>query len=168
MAVTNPSISVKPLDTNATGAIVKGIFAPDVVVKNLLDTGLTDLRANKWELELIFGYMLEQPQLGEKERQRAINWFMATDIPVLWNLALRPDTFPSVSFALQGGEQTEETLASLHYDTKENKLAEWEPISTKFNPNYNPTTGIVTVPDAVLAITAINNTAINFFISMIL
>jgi hypothetical protein len=157
MALTNPDNFIRPLDTQATGSVVKGIFAPDVVIKNLLDTGLADLRANKWELELIFAYMMDDPKLGDKERQRAISWFINTDIPVLWNLSLRPDTFPSVSFSLIGGEQQEETLASLHYDGQENKLAEWEPITPKFNPNYDPVTGIVTIPPTILDLVSINN-----------
>jgi hypothetical protein len=158
MALTNPDLTIKPLDTSSTGSIIKGVFSPDIVIKNLLDTGIADLRLNKWELELIFAYMLDDPKLGEKERQRASNWFINTDIPVLWNMQLRPDTFPSVSYTLMGGEQTEETLGYLHYDTKENKLAEWEPITPAFDPLYNFTTGIVTIPDSILSLVSINNT----------
>lgn len=160
MALTNPSLAFKPLDTSSTGNVIKGIFAPDVVIKNLLDAGIKDLRANKWELELIFAYMLDDPRLGDKERQRAVNWFVNTDIPVLWNLRLTQDTFPSISYTLMGGEETEETLSSIHYDTSEDKLAEWEPITPKFNPNYNSATGVVTIPDSILDLVSLNETMV--------
>lgn len=158
MAVTNPSLTIKL--ANAVGGLVKGIFAPDVVIKNLLDTGIRDLRANQWELQLVFSYMLEDATTGQKEIKRATDWFLNSEIPVLWNLQLRPDTMPSISYALQGGEQNEETLADIHYDTQEAKVADWEPISQTFSPTYTPTTGLVKIPSSVMDIVPVNDTMV--------
>ena len=124
MSITSPNLNIAPSNADTNNSIIKGIFAPDVVISNLLNTGLKDLRANPWELNLVFNYMSDQPQLGEKERQRAINWFLNANIPVLWSFLLRTESFPCFTYTLDGGDLQELTLAFLNSDTQENKKAE--------------------------------------------
>lgn len=160
MSLTNNSLNIQPANTDTNNSIIKGIFAPDVVISNLLNTGLKDLRDNPWELNLIFNYILDQPQLGDKEKQNAINWFLNTNIPVQWNLNLRPEVFPCFSYSLEGGDLQEQTLASINADTQEDKKAQWEAITPKFQPGYNPATGVITIPVDIISNYHINETMV--------
>jgi hypothetical protein len=131
-------------DTNSS--IIKGIFNPDVVISNLLNIGLKDLRANPWELNLVFNYLLDSPQLGDKEKKNAITWFLKTNIPVQWSMNLRPEVFPCFSYSLEGGDLQEQTLGSVNSDTQENKKAQWEALTPKFQVSYDIQTGTITIP----------------------
>ena len=101
-------------------------------------------------MQLIFANLAKDPKTaalyGEKERNQAINWFNNTQIPVLWDLRLAADKIPSISYSIQSCEQTEETLADAHYQIAEDVSPEWEAFTKKFNPNYIPVTGVMTVP----------------------
>jgi len=159
MALTNPALAIKPA-LNREASKVNGIFAPDIVIANMLNKGLADLRLNPWELDLVFAYLKEQPELGDKEAKRATEWFLKTNIPVQWNLSLRPENLPAISYALMGGDIQEQTLGDINYDTHENKKAEWEPITPKFTPSYNAATGLVTIPATIVDQYSLNDSMV--------
>ena len=148
MSIVNPDLLVKPSATG--GSIVEGIFPDDLIIKSTLEQGLKELRANQWELKLVFAALtidpVTQSLYGEKERQRAIDWFNNTQIPVLWDLRVAADKIPAISYSIQSCEQTEETLADAHYDMQEDRTAEWEAVTAKMQPDYVPATGLVTIP----------------------
>lgn len=135
---------------------IRGIFPTDLVIQKALEIGLKDLRENPAQLNYVFAWLLADDStndtFGQKERDNAINWFNKTNIPVIADIRLAQDTFPSISYSLMSDEQTEETLADLNYDTKQDIPAEWEPLSPSFSPVYDPVTGLVTVSQAITLI----------------
>jgi hypothetical protein len=152
MSIVNPSLEVKA--SRADSSLVEGVFPDDLLIKSTLEHGLKELRENQWELSLVFAALTKDPVTfalyGEKERQRAIEWFNNTQISVLWDLRLAADKIPSVSYSIQSCEQTEETLADAHYDMSEDRTAEWEAVTAQLQPNYIPATGLVTIDESAL------------------
>lgn len=152
MSLVASQTTIRAQDTPALSE-VQGIYSPDIIIKSALEYGIKDLRANPAQLQMVFASLVfdfvTNKEYGEKERQNAINWFNKTEIPVVWNLRLANENFPCVSFELVGEDQTEETLADVHYVTQEETKAEWEPLTAKFSPTYDPSTGIVTCPDTI-------------------
>lgn len=150
MSVISPDLKVKG---SAKGSSIRGVFAPEIVIKDAIEKGIQDLRTNPWELKLIFAYYLDIPSLGEKERDRAVSWFLNTEkpngIPVLWDLQAVNQPFPSVSYSLVGGEQVEDTLSHLNYDVSEPAQAAWEPLTGAFTAAYESSTGVVTIPTSI-------------------
>jgi hypothetical protein len=127
----------------------KGIFVGDTFIRHALLVGLQDLRDHPWQLPLVFASLLDDPYTqeiyGVKEVNRAVNWFLGTNIPVQWDLNL-PGTpkLPFISVGLQESNEAEATLADTHYVPSEDAPAEWEPLTQKFNALYDPATGRVT------------------------
>lgn len=155
MSVANKDSLVKAKPQVALTEI-RGIFPTDIIIQKALEIGLKDLRDNPNQLNFIFAWLLADDSTsdiyGQKERDNAIEWFNKTNIPVLADIRLAQDTFPSVSYSLMSDEQTDETLADLNYDTKQTVPAEWEPLTPRFNPGYDPATGLVTVLSTTLMV----------------
>lgn len=151
MPVNNDSSIKARAEANLTE--IRGIFPTDLVIQKALEIGIKDLRDNPAQLNYVFAWLLADDStsdsFGQKERENAINWFNKTNIPVLSDIRLASDTFPSVSYSLMSDEQTEETLSDLNYETKQNVPAEWEPISPSFSPTYDPATGFVSAPQSL-------------------
>ena len=128
---------------------VRGIFPTDLVLQKALEIGLKDLRDNPNQLNYVFAWLLFDDKTadsyGQKERENAINWFLKTNIPVLADVRLAEDTFPSVSYSIMSDEQVEETLADLNYETQQSVPAAWEPLTPRFSPTYDSVTGLVTI-----------------------
>jgi hypothetical protein len=132
---------------------IRGIFPTDLVIQKAIEIGLKDLRDNPNQLNYVFAWLLFDDQTadnyGQKERDNAINWFLKTNIPVLSDIRLDADTFPSISYSLMSDEQVNETLADLNYETTQSIPAAWEPLTPKFSPSYDPATGLVTLTSFV-------------------
>lgn len=128
---------------------VKGIFSSDILIRHALLVGIRDLRDNPWQLELVFASLLDDPftqdLYGEKERSKAIQWFLKTETPVImdYNLPSSPN-MPIITVGLQEGNELSQTLSDTHYVSSEPVLAEWEPTTQKFNALYDSSTGLVT------------------------
>jgi hypothetical protein len=152
MSIVSPDTNIRATSSPALTE-VRGIFPTDLIIKTAIEFGIKDLRANPAQLNMVFASLLvdaETSQLfGQKERLNAINWFNKTELPVLWDLRLASDTFPSISYTLLGDDEQEFTLADVHYQTQEGTQAEWEPLTPQFSPEYDPTTGMVTVPTSI-------------------
>jgi hypothetical protein len=144
------SLSLTQRPPNSIGVLTepKGIWLPDVFLRYALLLGLQDLRDNPWQLEIVFASFLDDPYTqnlyGAKEVSKAINWFLQTNIPVLWDIQLASSpSMPCVTIGVQDSTESEATLGDVHYQPQESTVAEWEPISIKFNAEYDPVTGLV-------------------------
>jgi hypothetical protein len=63
--------------------------------------------------------------------------------------ALRAETIPAISIELNESSEVENTLADIHYQVSQPQESDWPPLSDKFTPQYDPSTGTVTVPKAI-------------------
>lgn len=130
----------------------QGIFQSDIIIREAFVTALADLRANPWLLDYVFA-SLPQDDLtsrvhGEKEIERAKEWFLNTDIPVFMNYRVDNAALPCITIGLQDSSESDFTLGDVHYVPAENmSTVQWPTIAT-FNPvSYNALTGIMVLPD---------------------
>jgi hypothetical protein len=125
-----------------------GIFSGDILIMNALRYGLQDLRDNPWQLTLVFASLLNDPltaeAYGQKEAQKAIDWFLKTSVPVILDATLtNSPAMPCVIVGLQDSNEAQATLADLHYVPHQTVESEWEPLTQKFSAVYDPSTGLV-------------------------
>lgn len=136
-----------------------GIIATDILIKTMIEGALADLRKNNWILDDIFADLandnMARLDYGNKEVQRAKEWFLGNNIDVY--LVNRVDTprFPCITVVRTSSrEMTErDSLSDIgseeDYDptdiTKQVQVTYPE-----FTPKaYNKQKGIVTFPDAI-------------------
>jgi hypothetical protein len=118
--------------------------------------GLQDLRDNPWQIQLIFNGLLSDPYTkdiyGQKVIQKATDWFLKTNIPVVFdfNLVSSP-AMPLITVGLNESNEESPTLGDLHYVTGQSTEAVWEPTTQKFSAAYDPVTGLVTPSIDVIA-----------------
>jgi hypothetical protein len=148
MGIDNLSPFQRPLDQQGILPEVKGVFNSDNLIRFALIKGFEDLRANSWQLQLVFNGLLDDPytreQYGQKEVTKAINWFLKTEIPVIMDYTLTGSPpMPVVVIALDSSQEAEATLGDVHYLPSDSTNAEWEPIGQRFSGNYNPDTGLL-------------------------
>lgn len=136
------------------------ILATDILIKSMFESALTDLRANPWILDDIFGGLAEdalaRTDYGYKEVEGAKKWFLSQDIPVLlqWRMADTPP-IPCISIAYKGGrEMTERTsLGDMHLNGNffpEPEIVGLLKVYDNFTPKkYDKATGIMTFPDQI-------------------
>ena len=126
----------------------------------MLIISLNDLRANSWQLDKVYASLLDDPytvdKYGQKMIEKAKNWIIKNNVPVVMRERLDSTTIPSISVELINSEEApgEATLADVHYQTEQDLEAEWEPLTSKFTPSYNPNTGLVTMADPFTTSTA--------------
>jgi hypothetical protein len=142
------SASTRPQNSPIILSEVKGIFNGDILIRHALISGLKDLRDNPWQLQLVFASMLDddltKDAYGQKEIDKATSWFLKTEVPIIWDVQLQQSpNMPCITIGLQEGSESEATLADVHFVTKESTKAEWEPLTSKFDAQYDPDTGIV-------------------------
>ena len=143
-----------PLPASMTEA--KGIHQSDVILRTALVMAIADLRANPWLLDHVFASLLEDAATaqtyGEKERQRAKDWFLRTDVPVVMDYRGEAPEAAMLSISLVDSVETENTLGDVHYETSEDVEAAWPPLTPAFTPEaYSPATGLVRLPAAITA-----------------
>jgi hypothetical protein len=148
--------TTRPLNDIRILSEVNGIFNGDILIRHALINGLKDLRENPWQLQLVFASLLDDTltsaAYGQKEIDKAVNWFLKTEVPIIWDVQLQQSpNMPCITIGLQEGSEAEATLADTHYVTNESTKAEWEPITSKFNAQYDPETGIVIPSIEVIA-----------------
>lgn len=150
----------RPLDSTIVLPECKGIFASDLIIRHMLILSLADLRANSWQLEKVYASLLDDPytinDYGQKTIQKAKDWIIKTDIPVVMKERLDPGTIPCLSVELLNTEEApgECTLADIHYQPEQDVQTEWEPLTSKFTPSYDPKTGNVVMADPFAVTTA--------------
>lgn len=146
-----------PLPPAATEAI--GIVQTDILVRTAIMAGLADIRANQWLIDFAFAGLsqdkLTLADYGEKTRASAKSWFLATDIPVIMapkaGLENNP---PPVAISIQAlsSDPDAETLADVHYQTREDLEAQRPALSPVFDAAaYDAVTGFLTLPANITA-----------------
>lgn len=133
----------------------QGIFQPDIILRTALVEAMRDLRANPSLLDHVFNSLPNDPLTakiyGVKEGAKAKEWFLKTDIPVHVVPKMDEAKVPCISIKLISSQEAEIQLGDVHFVPQEDNDANWPDLSTVFTPiNYDPKTGVVTVPDSVL------------------
>lgn len=131
-----------------------GFFQGDILIRSALIQAFVDLRANPELLDAAFAFLerdeLTKKTYGQKEADRAKEWFLKNNIPVVMTPAESEAGLPCVSVQLGSSVAAETTLGDVHYDPQDFNQTKWLNVSKTFNPvNYDLTTGIVTPPPGV-------------------
>lgn len=134
-----------------------GIFQGDIIIRTALVAALNDLRRNPWALDYVFSSLdkdeLTKNVYGQKEIDKAKQWFLATDIPVVNALRVDNIRLPCISVSLQESGEQENTLADKNYTTEE-IYDDVYPIL--FGPfaalSYDATTGEMVMPPELIAV----------------
>lgn len=132
-----------------------GIFQGDIIIRTAVKAAIDDLRANPWALDYVFSSLdkdeLTRATYGQKEMDRAKQWFLNNDIPVVNNLRVDNLRLPCVSISMQESTEVENTLADKNYDVDE-VFAEYSPVL--YGPfaaiGYDVTEGRLLMPAEVL------------------
>jgi hypothetical protein len=132
---------------------VKGIFSSDIIIRHALKLGLDDLRANPWQLNLIFASLQDDPYTkdlyGQKTLDKAKSWFLKTEIPVVMDFLLDPNNLPAITISLIESNEAEDTLGDTHYEPYQVSETEWTPLSPKVLGTYNFATNRLVLPESI-------------------
>lgn len=128
-----------------------GIFQGDIIVRTALVAAINDLRKNPWALDYVFSSLdkddLTKNVYGQKEIDKAKEWFLTTEIPVVNSLRIDNIRLPCISVSLQEASELENSLADKNYDTEEIYS---EVLPVLFGPfgalSYDPDTGEMLLP----------------------
>lgn len=147
-----------PLPTSLTNGY--GIFQSDVIIRTALIAAIADIRANPWLLKYCFASLpkdkLTLADYGEQEVQRAIDWFTATDIPVIIQPRVDTAKLPCISVQLVESSEGASTVGDIHYEPNQDTDTEnWPIYFGPFRPKtYTPVSGFVTLdPDQAAGFT---------------
>jgi len=139
---------------------ITGIFQGDLIIKTAVELALSDIKKSPWLIEDIFGTLMENPYLnvkyGMKEIARAKEFILNNEIPVYMRHRIDKQEFPCVTISI-GESKEDKSLATLgdqspfveEYGADEiGKPIKY--IVSPFNPiSYDPTTGIVEMPEGI-------------------
>lgn len=133
---------------------ISGIFQSDILIRAALNEGFKELRAAPFLLDYAFAFLpkdeLTANAYGQKEVDEAKKWFLATEIPVFFNLWTAEVRFPCVTIVLGNSNEMENTLSDVHYDPFEDNQEFWPDLTIPFTPiAYNPFTGKLTLPPSI-------------------
>lgn len=138
-----------PLPPSMTTEAI-GIHQSDVIIRTALVAAIADLRANPWLLDYVFASLprddMTMKDYGEKEVQRAKEWFLRTAIPVFMTPRLDEVKIPCITIKLMDSNEDIVTLGDVHYISREDNDSQWPALSPVFTPDkYNSATGIMVV-----------------------
>jgi len=126
-----------------------GIFQADIILRTAIMEGIRDLRKNPWLLDFAFASLkydaLTQKVYGQKEIQKAKDWFLKTEFPVAMRPILDEAKNPLISIQLLQSSESEMTLGDIHYEPQEDYDQDWPALTPQFTPVYDASTGICTV-----------------------
>ena len=133
---------------------ITGIFASDVVIRTALLEGINDLRRYPYLLDFVFAFLpkdaLTAKMYGLKEQAQARKWFQRSNIPIFLSTRLDKPKFPCISIGLLESIESENTLADVHYNPKEDGTLDWPALTDPFCPTgFTSSTGVMKLPDAV-------------------
>jgi hypothetical protein len=136
------------------------IFAGDVVIKQAIELGIEDIRANTWLINDILSSFTSDPRMstiyGQKEIDACKEWFLNNKIEI--NLRFRNDKeqFPCVSIALGSSSEMPDMK---HMGDLSTEIVEFMPtdigktlpfiVKPFTHEGYDPNTGILSVPDSI-------------------
>lgn len=134
-------------------------ISTDLLIKSAIDSGIADLRKNKYLLTDIFPVMVTEndPLLAQyqgTDYRNAYQWFSETDIKTVLYLRRDLPSFPCISIALVSSQ--EDTSKDSLGDVNVFPMGDIDPQSVQrpptkvyrnFTPtSYNPSTGTITMP----------------------
>lgn len=136
---------------------ISGVFQSDLLIRDALEEGIAELRQNPYLLEYAFAYLpqdsLTSQAYGQKEVDRAKEWFLATEIPIFFTLYTAEVRFPCIALMLGSSNESENVLADVHYDPYEDNQEFWPDLTPSFTPlGYDPFTGLLHLPPFLHAI----------------
>lgn len=135
----------------------QGWFPSDIIIRTALIEAIADLRRNPWILQYCFAYLSQDPLTqnvyGQKEAQRAIDWFQKNNIAVVMVPVMNEMKMPCLSIRLMDSTEAEVTTGDTHYVPQELNNLTWPNLAGPFNPvGYDPATGIVDLVENDLVI----------------
>jgi hypothetical protein len=138
------------------------VNSSDLIIRSTFEAAFADLRANSWLLIDVFNSLvlindpLTSTDYGQKEVQRAMNWFLSTDIPVYMQYRIDNVTFPSITIIDMGASEMVGQRTALADD---GHTETWSPENVVSTPqyvvppfavsNYDSTSGLITMPSSV-------------------
>jgi hypothetical protein len=128
-----------------------GIHQSDVILRTAIITALNDLRANPWLLEYVFASLVKDDltvsEYGQKEIDRAKEWFKKTNIPVIYTISVNDPKFPCISIQLVASQEVEQegTLGDVHYEPQQLNNFDWPTLMGPIDGTYVPATGVITI-----------------------
>jgi hypothetical protein len=134
-----------------------GIFQGDIIIRTALVAAINDIRKNPWVLDYVFASLtkddLTKNTYGQKEIDKAKEWFLNSDIPVVNSLRIDNIRLPCISISLQESSEQENTLADKNYQTEEIYEDVYPLLCGPFGAlSYDPTTGEMLLPNSVVEI----------------
>ncbi len=131
-----------------------GFFQGDILIRSALIQAFADLRANPELLDAAFAFLerdeMTKKAYGQKEADRAKEWFLKNNIPVVMTPAESEAGLPCISVQLGSSVAAETTLGDVNYDPQDFNQTKWVNVSKTFSPvNYDLNTGIITPPPNV-------------------
>lgn len=133
------------------------IFQSDLSIKTAIQLGLDDIRKEDWLIDDILGDVLRNPYLADKYGQKQIDackeWFKNNQVDIYMADRRDKDRFPCITITLGTGQEKDEMKHMADQSTEKVKLLPNninKPIPYVVKPfsgfNYDPMTGIVTIP----------------------
>jgi len=140
-----------------------GVQQGALIIKSFLDLSFAALRGeHSWALDYIFKNVeydlatnstnpaVNAGPYGKSWAEQAKKWFLSTDIPVYWNVALESDGPPMITLALLNAQQQYETLGDIHYNPTETVNLPPQAVTEPFTPvSFDPATGTMVLPDSL-------------------
>lgn len=144
------------MDANVRTTLALGIAQSDVLIRNAIIAALADLRAKPYLLDKVFASLaqdsLTSASYGEKEIDKAKEWFLKTNIPVFMVPRIDEGKVPCISISLVSSEESEVTLGDVHWDVTEDNAFAWPALTPKFTvEGYDPTSGVLILPASIVA-----------------
>jgi len=135
----------------------QGIFPSDIIIRTAIIEAIADMRRNPWLLDYVFAYLSQDPLTqnvyGQKEGDRAKEWFLKNNISVMMVPIMNEMKMPCISISLKESAEAEVTTGDTHYAPQELDTLTWPDLAGPFNPvGYDPATGIVTLDSNDLVI----------------
>lgn len=134
-----------------------GIFQGDVILRTALVEAIRDLRVNPFLLYYVFRSLAQDAltcdEYGQREVERAKEWFQKTEIRVVNNLSLNAPSFPCLTIEMISSQEVEAegTLGDTHYVPFEDNNWSWPVLAGPLTPtSYVQATGAFTVDPAAL------------------
>lgn len=131
-----------------------GIFQSDIVVRTAIIAALDDIRANPWNLDFVFQWLLHDEltlaQYGYKELEDSKNWILNNQIEVSLGYNYNNIKIPHIVIWQGEGSETQQILGDVS-DTNPEHLTfftQTPPTLTITPVSYDSETGIVTIAES--------------------
>lgn len=142
-----------------SNSFTRGIFAGDIVLRDVIRQALDRLRARPYLLDDVFRALEEDAETagryGARESAQAKEWFLHQDVPV--RIADGPEPPVATSLVLEpaGGGEDAATLADVHHEVTDVDARVWAVLAGPLDPvSYDVATGVMVFSDDVTLVIA--------------